>query len=63
MVTIRNAAATVLLLPALAAAQAASEAPRAESQLWWMWVAVAVVLVGALAAIFMSREPRSRARR
>lgn len=50
-----SAAALLSLAPALARAQDASPT---ESKLWWMWIALAVVLVGALIAIFAAHEPR-----
>jgi hypothetical protein len=33
----------------------------AETKLWWVWIALAFVLLGAMIAILASREPRARA--
>jgi hypothetical protein len=49
--------ALAVLVPALAVAQenaGTSPAPT-ESKLWWMWIALAVLLVGAIVAVFASR--------
>jgi hypothetical protein len=57
--------AALAAVPALAAAQAADPMPaRSEGALWWVWIGVAVILLAALAAIFLKREPpRDAARR
>ena len=55
--------ALAFLAPTLALAQEnAAPAPvPAESSLWWMWIALALLLVGAMVALFVTQEPRARA--
>jgi heme/copper-type cytochrome/quinol oxidase subunit 2 len=62
--TIASLAAT--LTPVLASAQAGEQSD--PGRLWWMWVAVSVVLLAGLVAIFASGDrarasDRERARR
>jgi integral membrane sensor domain MASE1 len=61
----RSAFSTALavLVPTVALAQEnAAPAPvPTESSLWWMWIALALLLVGAMVALFVTQEPRSRA--
>jgi hypothetical protein len=63
MKTVRSAA-LLAAAPVLALAQeAAGNTPApSESTLWWMWIALALVLLGALVAIFARREPRPQRR-
>jgi hypothetical protein len=53
-ILLRTYLAAITAAPALArAAEEPSERPR----LWWMWVAVALLLLAALVAIFAGRDP------
>lgn len=45
------------------AQEAAGPTPAStESKLWWMWIAVAAILLGALVAIFAGRDPHGQRR-
>jgi hypothetical protein len=59
---LRSFVAASTALPALAAAQAAVADQESEpSRLWWMWIALVLVLLATLIALFVRRDPRARA--